>query len=58
MLLSLVCLSLLICMQYSPLGNPGLREKNDQPAGPIEDPVVKEIAEKHNITPAQVSVNS
>ena len=39
---------------YAPLGSPGRWDvKSDDPVV-MEDPVIKEIAEKHNATPGQV----
>ena len=39
---------------YAPLGSPGRwGVKSDDPVV-MEDPVIKEIAEKHNATPGQV----
>ncbi|VDK57499.1 unnamed protein product, partial [Cylicostephanus goldi] len=43
---------------YAPLGSPGRKAKHPEmpwPDGdPLSDPVVKEIAQKHNKTPAQI----
>ena len=39
---------------YSPLGNPGRPGKTDTDPVVLEDTVIKEIATKHNCTPAQV----
>ena len=41
---------------YSPLGNPGRPSVGADDPVVMEDPVVKEIAEKHKATPAQVCV--
>jgi diketogulonate reductase-like aldo/keto reductase len=38
---------------YSSLGAPGLDRQKEMPS-PLDDPVVKKIAEKHNKSPAQV----
>ena len=40
---------------YSPLGTPSRPVKVEGDAVLLDDPVVKEIATKHNCTPAQVS---
>ena len=42
---------------YSPLGNP--TRPTIKKEGPVllDDPVLKEIADKHSVTPAQVGVN-
>ena len=39
---------------YSPLGNPARPAKKDDDPSVLDDPVVKEIAEKHKATVAQV----
>ena len=39
---------------YSPLGNPGNNIKKEGAPNILEDPVIKEVAEKHNATVAQV----
>ena len=39
---------------YAPIGSPGRANKQDGDPVVLENPVVKEIAEKHNATPAQV----
>jgi len=40
---------------YSPLGAPARPVKGEGDANLMDDPVVKEIAAKHDCTPAQVS---
>ena len=40
---------------YSPLGTPNRPAKVESDAILLDDPVVKEIATKHDCTPAQVS---
>lgn len=42
---------------YSPLGNPGRPTKGDDDPSVLEDPVINEIATKHNVGPAQVSIH-
>ncbi len=39
---------------YSPLGNPGRPFRTDAEPVVMEDKVIKEIAEKHSVSPAQV----
>ena len=39
---------------YSPLGNPARPMKSDDDPADMDDPVIKEIAKKHNASPAQV----
>ena len=39
---------------YSPLGNPGRPSVGASDPVVMEDPVIKDIAQKHNSTPAQV----
>ena len=39
---------------YAPIGSPGRANKQDSDPVVLENPVVKEIAEKHNASPAQV----
>ena len=39
---------------YSPLGNPGNPFLNEKEPRVLDDPVIKEIAEKHKVSPAQV----
>lgn len=41
---------------YSPLGNPARPVKKDDDPSVLDDPVIKEIAEKHKATVAQVIV--
>ena len=43
---------------YAPIGSPGRDFKQDGDPNVLEDPVVKEIADKHSATPAQVSPKS
>lgn len=44
-----------ICFEaYSPLGNPGRPFKSEDDPVVMEDPVIKEIAEKHKVSTAQV----
>ena len=44
-----------ICFEvYSPLGNPNRPKKGDDDPSVLDDPVINEIAKKHNATPAQV----
>ena len=58
--ISMVCLCVMmyfigICFEaYSPLGNPTRPMKKDSEPIVLDDPVIKEIAEKHKATPAQV----
>ena len=39
---------------YSPLGNPGSPLRKGEEPNILEDPVIKEVAEKHKVTVAQV----
>ena len=39
---------------YAPLGSPGRRSQQSDDPVVMEDPVIKEIAEKHGATPGQV----
>ena len=39
---------------YSPLGNPTRPIKSDDDPADMDDSVIKEIAKKHNASPAQV----
>ena len=39
---------------YAPIGSPGRFFKVDGEPDVMEDPIIKEIAGKHNATPAQV----
>ena len=41
---------------YSPLGNPSLPIRGDDDPNVFSDPVIKEIAEKHNASVAQVQI--
>ena len=41
---------------YAPIGSPSRPFKEDSEPIVMEDPVIKEIAEKHNATPAQVDL--
>ena len=41
-------------MAYGPIGSPGRRGVSDSDPVVMEDPVIKEIAEKCKATPAQV----
>ena len=41
-------------MAYSPIGSPGRPEKSDSDPVLLDDPIVKEIADKLKATPAQV----
>ena len=41
---------------YSPLGNPTRPIKKDDDPSVLDDPIVKEIAEKHKATVAQVAI--
>ena len=41
---------------YSPLGNPGRVQKGENEPNLMDDPVVKELADKHKCTTAQVRV--
>ena len=43
---------------YAPIGSPGRFFKQDDEPNVMEDPVIKEIAEKLNASPAQVSLNT
>ena len=43
---------------YAPIGSPTRMFKQDSDPVVMEDPVIKEIAEKHSATPAQVSLKS
>ena len=40
---------------YAPIGSPGRFFKQDGDPDVMEDPVIKEIAGKYNVTPAQVT---
>ena len=42
---------------YAPIGSPGRFGIQDTDPVVLEDPVVQEIATKHNATPAQVLLN-
>ena len=42
---------------YAPIGSPGRFGIKDTDPVVLEDPVVQEIATKHNATPAQVLLN-
>ena len=44
-------------MSYSPLGSPGRLDKSDDEPVLLNDPVVKEIADKYKVTSAQVYNN-
>ena len=46
----------IILEAYAPIGSPGRPGRRDDEPVVLEDPVIKEIAEKHNATPAQVCV--
>ena len=39
---------------YTPLGNPGNIFRTGKEPNILDDPVIKEIATKHTVTPAQV----
>ena len=39
---------------YAPIGSPGRFFKQEGDPNVMEDPVIKEIAGKYNVTPAQV----
>ena len=39
---------------YAPLGSPGRRDRVKDYPVVINDPVLKQIAENHNVTPGQV----
>ena len=41
---------------YAPLGSPGRRSQQSGDPVVMEDPVIKEIAEKHGATPGQVEL--
>ncbi len=43
-------------MAYSPIGSPGRPEKVDSDPVLLDDPIVKEISDRLNVTPAQVSI--
>ena len=55
-LVSILIIAGIILEAYSPLGNPG-RVSGTKATEPVvmEDPVIKEIAERLNTSPAQVS---
>ena len=40
---------------YAPIGSPGRYFRKDGDPDVLSDPVINEIAEKHNATPAQVA---
>ena len=48
----------IILEAYAPIGSPGRPKTQDDDPVVLEDPVIKEIAEKHNATPAQVILRS
>ena len=48
----------IILEAYAPIGSPGRPRRLDDDPVVLEDPVIKEIAEKHNATPAQVIIVS
>jgi alcohol dehydrogenase (NADP+) len=41
---------------YAPLGTPGTTSKNEPTVPIMEDPVIREIASNHGVTPAQVLI--
>ena len=43
---------------YSPLGNPGRPKKGDDDPSVLDDPVINDIANKHGVGPALVSVSA
>ena len=48
----------IILEAYSPLGNPGSIYRKEGAPNILEDPVIKEVAEKHNATVAQVTLST
>ena len=57
LVLRLLCLAGIVFEAYAPIGSPGRFFKQDGDPDVMEDPVIKEIAGKHNVTPAQVTSN-
>jgi diketogulonate reductase-like aldo/keto reductase len=47
-------LSGIVLEAYSPFGNPGSSFRKGEEPNILEDPVIKDIAEKHKVTIAQV----
>ena len=48
------CAAGIVFEAYAPIGSPGRMNKDDSDPVVLDNPVIKEIAEKHNATPAQV----
>jgi diketogulonate reductase-like aldo/keto reductase len=54
-LISVITFSGIIFEAYSPLGCPGRPFKESSDPIVLEDPLLKEIGEKHGVSPAQVN---
>ena len=52
----MVCNAGIVFEAYSPLGNPTRPVKKDDDPSVLDEPVIKEIAEKHKVTVAQVFI--
>lgn len=52
----MVCNAGIVFEAYSPLGSPTRPVKDDDDPRVLDEPVIKEIAEKHKVTVAQVLI--